>query len=88
MFVVKLVEFRRKNYYSSDIKALGPLEGKLELLNGEGTSLNMNLTKEQTQRIMEVVAEALVDTAKEAGTLLKGQIVAQVGGVELLGSDK
>ena len=46
MFVVKAVEFRRKNYYSSNIKALGPLEGKLELLNGEGTSLNMNLTKE------------------------------------------
>lgn len=85
MFVVKSLSFRRKNYYSMDVNHLGPLEGEMELLNSNKNSLTMQLSAEQTQRILGVISEALVDTAKEAGQLITAQVMEQITSTQVPG---
>lgn len=83
MYIVKAVSLRRKNYYSTNPAHMGPLEGEIELRSGKN-EIKLEMTAEQTQRIVAVLAEALVDTAKEAAAMISQQVIAQADGTQLL----
>lgn len=87
MFVIKAMSFRRQNYYSSDLARLGPLEGSIEF-QSETQTITTRLTPDQTQRILAVVAESLVEAGQALGVLVTSQVISQVAGVELLGEAK
>lgn len=85
MFVLKSLTIRRRNYYSSDPALMGPLEGEMEL-RSDKSNLQFNLSPEQTQRILEIVAEAVTDSAKECAKIMVSQVSSQIEGTELLGN--
>lgn len=86
MYVVKSLTLRRRNSFAPRLVDIGPLEGEMEL-QSDKNKLEIKLTAEQTQRIVAVVAEALVDTAKEAASIMTAQVLSQVDGVQLLGGE-
>lgn len=88
MMIVKSLSIIRKNYYSCSMKDLGPLTGKVEFLSHEESTVQLNLTEEQTQRIMAVVADALVASTVELANVLKQQVIEQITGVPALTQGK
>ncbi len=85
MFMVKSVTLRRQYYYTAKPEDMGPMTGSIELINQQKTEVNLQITEEQTRRIMEVLADALVDTAKQTSSLLTTEIIEQVSDPKLLG---
>ena len=84
MMVVKSLQLLRKNYYSP-VGNMGPLVGKIEFVSHDENTIQLQLTEEQTQRIMAVVADALLASTKSVADILTQQVVEQVAGVPALG---
>lgn len=75
MFVIKSLILTRKNCWSSKPKDMGPLQGKLALTSAEEINLEFNLTAEQTQEILKLVAGALVTSAKGVSSMLTQDVL-------------
>lgn len=80
MFIVKSLTLNRRHSWMQLVKDMGPLEGTMELASDK-TKLELKLSPEQTKRIVAVVAEALVDSAKETAAIMTSEIIEQVDGV-------
>lgn len=84
MFHVKSLSLNRQNSWHSNPDDWGPLVGKMELADKNETAMTLKLTQEQTQRILQVVAEAIVQSAREQAKMIAADVVAQAGGVKLI----
>lgn len=75
MFIVKSLILTRKTSWASNPKDMGPLQGKLALTSAEEINLEFNLTAEQTQEILKLVAGALVTSAKGVSSMLTQDVL-------------
>ena len=85
-FVLKQLTIQRKNMYASRVEQLGALEGQLTLMNEAKSNITLQLTEQQTQKIMVVIAEALVDTTKELASIMTTEVIEQATNGLALGS--
>ena len=84
MFIIKTLTLRRVHYYAQEPKNMGPLEGEIELVSGNKNKMELHLTAEQTQHIMSVIAEALVESAQGVAAMMTQQVIEQTSGEGLL----
>lgn len=61
----------------------GKLAGKIEFINQHG-EITVRINNEQAEKIVAVLAENLVATAKQTATLMTAEVLAQAAGVELI----
>lgn len=61
----------------------GKLAGKIEFINQHG-EMTVRINNEQAEKIVAVLAENLVATAKQTAKLMTAEVLAQAAGVELI----
>lgn len=66
-----------RNTYDFNFHGIAPGEagGSIEFANGDKSTISIRLTPDHCQRLLEVVADALVDTAKELALTLRRDII-------------
>lgn len=72
--ILKTLSIFRKN--SWDEKCNSPLVGKIEFKNDLG-SITLDLSEEMAQKILAVVADGVVESAKEVATKLTSNLLTQ-----------
>lgn len=80
-FIVKSLALYRENSYASRPADMGPLKGSMTMINAAKTELSFQIDAEKTARIMAIIAESVVDSAKEIAGLMTAQVIDQAGGL-------
>lgn len=61
----------------------GKLTGKIEFINQYG-EITARINQEQAGKIIAVLADSLVHTAKQTAALMTSEVLAQASGAELI----
>jgi hypothetical protein len=65
----------------------GKLQGTIEFINQHG-ELKVRVGNERAAQIVAILADSLVDTAKQTAALMTSEVLAQAEGHTLIGVDE
>lgn len=80
--VVKAVYLRLEEYGPDK----GKLKGNIEFINQHG-ELHVRIGNERAAQIVAILADSLVDTAKQTASLMTSEVLAQAAGQTLIEAD-
>jgi hypothetical protein len=61
----------------------GKLKGEIEFINQHG-EMKVRVNNEQAEKIVAIMAENLVETAKQTAALMTAEVLGQSAGVEMI----
>jgi hypothetical protein len=84
MYMIKSITLVRENQWTRNPADMGAMKGTIALVRDNKTELTLEISEEQTRKIIAVLAESIIETAKSVAQLMVTDVAEQLNTSNLI----